>query len=320
MNDLEKSKKSFWQRPEGTTGAFVLALSIFGIGYVLYYGLPIINTILSNLWYTVLAGGGLAILVYVALDPKFRTTVWYFYRQLMKRITGLVINLDPIKNLEIYIDHLKESLIEMDDKIRGLRRELEKLSNKIKSNAAEMEENARRAKQAKEAKNSKIAGLSANQVARLAESNERLAELKIRLDKLYNLLHRIRENSDFVLQDTINDVNIKKTEYHAIKEGHSALKAGMKILKGDPDKLEIFEESLEVLAESVSAKIGEINYYMEISADVMDTIDIENNVLTSKGFDILEKMEKEKIPDTVTKLSKTTIKVDTKSKWDSFLK
>ena len=194
------------------------------------------------------------------------------------------------------------------------------IGNKITKNAEEMENELRKAKSAKDQGNAKITALSANQAARLVDSNKRLGELKERLDKLYNLLFRIRENSDYVLQDTINEVNLQKDEYLAYKEGHSALKAGMKILKGDPDKLEIYEASLQLLADNVSQKIGEINYYMDISTDVMNTIDIENNVLTSKGFELLEKLEKNnKLPDTVTKRDKVDTKLDSSSKWDSFL-
>jgi phage shock protein A len=319
---LEKEKgKSFWERPEGTTGTIFTAVIMFGIGYLLYHGLPYINVILANLWYTIFSLGGLSILVYVALDPKFRTAIWYLYKQLMKSFTGLIINLDPIKNLEIYIDHLKDSLREMDARIKSLRTQNEKIGDKIKKNAEEMDKELRKAQSAKAQGNTKITALSVNQASRLEESNKRLAELKEKLDKLYNLLFRIRENSDYVLQDTINEVELRKTEYLAIKEGHSALKAGMRILKGDPDKLEIFELSLEALADSVNTKIGEINYYMEISTDVMNTIDIENNVLTSKGFDLLDKLEKNNfLPDSVTKRDKIETKVDTTSKWDTFLK
>jgi hypothetical protein len=323
MNELldDKEKiKSFWKRPEGVTGALFMGSILVGLGYLLYIGLPILNQILSNLWYTIFSVAGLSALVYVALDPKFRTAIWYLYKQLMKSLTGLVINLDPIKNLEIYIDHLKGTMKEMDSKIMGLREQLQKIGNKITKNAEEMENELRKAKSAKDQGNAKITALSANQAARLVDSNKRLGELKERLDKLYNLLFRIRENSDYVLQDTINEVNLQKDEYLAYKEGHSALKAGMKILKGDPDKLEIYEASLQLLADNVSQKIGEINYYMDISTDVMNTIDIENNVLTSKGFDLLEKLEKDnKLPDTVTKRDKASTKLDSSSKWDSFL-
>ncbi|NCS92452.1 MAG: hypothetical protein GW761_01475 [Leptospira sp.] len=317
----EKDKiKSFWKKPEGVTGALFMGSIFFGVGYLLYIGLPILNQILSNLWYTIFSLAGLSALVYIVLDPKFRTAIWYLYKQLMKFLTGLVINLDPIKNLEIYIDHLKQTMNEMDSKIQGLREQLQKIGNKITKNAEEMENELRKAKSAKDQGNAKITALSANQAARLVDSNKRLGELKERLDKLYNLLFRIRENSDYVLQDTINEVNLQKDEYLAYKEGHSALKAGMKILKGDPDKLEIYEASLQLLADNVSQKIGEINYYMDISTDVMNTIDIENNVLTSKGFELLEKLEKNnKLPDTVTKRDKVDTKLDSSSKWDSFL-
>jgi predicted RNase H-like nuclease (RuvC/YqgF family) len=255
------------------------------------------------------------------LDPQMRANAWYLYKHFVKSLTGVIVNLDPIKNLEIYIDHLKNSIRELDDRIRGLKTQNEKIGSKISKNAEEMENELRKAKSAKSQGNAKIMALSANQASRLEESNKRLAELKERLDKLYNLLFRIRENSDYVLQDTINSVELQKVEYLAIKEGHSALKAGMQILKGDPDKLAIFESSMEALADSVAEKIGEINYYMDISTDVMNTIDIENNVLTSKGIDLLEKLESNnKLPDSITKRDKVATKLDTTSKWDSFLK
>ena len=85
----EFKPKSFWQRPEGVTGAIFLGALILGGGYLLTL-LPI-AAILSNTLF--LAGSlmALAAVIYVALDSKARGLIGYMYKSVMRSITGLFV-------------------------------------------------------------------------------------------------------------------------------------------------------------------------------------------------------------------------------------
>jgi hypothetical protein len=78
--------KNFWKRPEGVTGAIGLSAIVFGGGYLLYKSLPYLISFTSN--FLALAGMMLVLgaIIYMILDPKMRTLIWYFYKSIMRWI------------------------------------------------------------------------------------------------------------------------------------------------------------------------------------------------------------------------------------------
>ncbi|MDH5655443.1 MAG: hypothetical protein OEZ34_06015 [Spirochaetia bacterium] len=291
MNDIKT--KSFWQRPEGNTGALFIAVMIIGGGYLLYVMLPTIIILLENTLYAVILGIALFAVIYMILDRRLRTLIWYLYKMLMRFLTGLIITIDPLKILDSYIDHLKESLDKMNSHITNLKQEIRKLKDVISKNEDEMNKEFAVAKKAKDKNDPKIASLSVRQAERLKKSNESLSVLLKKLENVYKMLMRVYENASYLLKDTENEVDIRKREYTAIKAGHSAFTSAMKIIKGDPDKMEIFNMSMDSVADEVSMKIGEMERFMELSSNVLARVDLENAVFEEQGFASLEQWEKE---------------------------
>ena len=124
--DLQNFKpKGFWQRPEGVTG-FIFAGGIALVaGWVALNVLPTINEILSNTLYFGGLLAALAALLYVVIDPRMRNLLGYAYSGIMRWITGIFIQIDPIGILEGYIDDLKKSLGKMNTQIGNLRGQMQ---------------------------------------------------------------------------------------------------------------------------------------------------------------------------------------------------
>jgi len=78
----QSAKKSFWQKPEGVTGAIFLLGLAAGIGYLLTTG--ILPIILGNILYLSGTLIVLAAIVYMVLDPKMRGLVSYMYKSVIK--------------------------------------------------------------------------------------------------------------------------------------------------------------------------------------------------------------------------------------------
>jgi formiminotetrahydrofolate cyclodeaminase len=289
----ELKPKTFWERPEGTTGALILAVIVIGGGYILYKMLPAIIVLMENTLYAVLMGIALFAIIYIVLDRRSRTLVWYLYKMFMRWLTGLIITIDPIKILESYIDHLKESLEKMNAHITQLKQEIRKLKDVIDKNVEEMNREFSVAKKAKEKSDSKTASLSVRQAERLKKSNESLSVLLDKLTGVYNMLTRVFENANYLLKDTENEVDIRKREYAAIQAGHSAFKSAMKVISGDSDKMEIFNMSMDKVTSEISQKIGEMERFMELSSDALARVDLENAVFEEAGFVSLEEWEKQ---------------------------
>ena len=59
---------------------------------------------------------------------------------------------------------------------------------------------------------------------------------------------------------------------------HTAMKSAMNIIAGNSDKKEMFDLALEAMADDVSNKVGEMERFMELSENFMDSIDLQNGI------------------------------------------
>lgn len=299
MNNLlmntSGTSKSFWQRPEGVTGFIFLAGGIIGGGYLLYILLPYIVSILHNTIHAIILFVVLGALLYVLLDPKFRNLVWFLYKSIMRSITTLFVNIDPIGILETYIESLHKNLQEMNLHISKLQGQIQKIKTIISKNESEMQDSLQLAEQAKKKDNMDVVVINTRQYGRLEESNKRFKELLAKMEILYRVLSKMYDNSGYLIKDIENEVRIKKQEREAIKSGYSAMKRAMSIVNGDPDKKMMFDQAMEAIVDDISNKIGEMERFMEVSSTFIESIDLQNGVYEQKGLELLEKMEKQGI-------------------------
>lgn len=282
--------KSFWQRPEGVTGGIFMAAII---GAAAYFLVPILSTIV---WNTVNLAVGLGVLfglVYLVLDPKMRNLVWYMYKSVMRWITGVFVEIDPIGILKSYIEDLRDSLGKMNQQISNLKGQMYKMSEMIKQNQREIQNNLSLAGRAKDTGRENIMVLKARKAGRLQESNMKLEDVYKRMEVLYRVLTKMYENSEIMLEDLSDQVVVKEQEYKAIKASHSAMKSAQAILTGNSDKKYMYDMALEAMANDVGQKVGEMERFMDMSKNIMESIDLQNGVFEEEGLAMLEKWEKE---------------------------
>ena len=289
----EFKKKSFWQKPEGVTGTIFLAALILGGGYLIAVGLPTLIALVSNTLYLAGLLAVLAAVVYMVLDPRMRNLVWYGYKSVMRWITGIFVQIDPIGILKSYIDELKGNLRKMNRQISILRGQMHKLQEIIHNNKKQIESNLQLASKAKASNKQNIMILKSRKAGRLKESNMRLEDLYKKMEILYRVLTKMYENSQVLMEDIKDQVEVKDQERKAIHASHSAMKSAMSIMSGDPDKRAMFDAAMEAVADDVANKVGEMERFMEMSANFMDSIDLQNGVFEEEGMKMLEKWEKE---------------------------
>ncbi len=289
------TSKSFWQKPEGKAGMVGLAGIILGGGYLLYKALPYLISLTENILYLSLLLMGLGALIYVILDPKIRNLVFYIYKSVVRAITGAFIQIDPIGILRTYIGELKNNLKNMSSQLAIVKGQMQRLKILIEDNQRTIENNLKLASKAKESDKQAIMILKSRKAGRLKESNMRLEDLYKKLELLYRVLLKMYENSEIMLEDIEDQVMVKEQERKAIRASHSAMKSAMNIIAGNSDKREMFDQALEAIADDVSSKIGEMERFMEMSSNFMQSIDLQNGVFEEEGMQLLEKWEKEGI-------------------------
>ena len=286
-------KKSFWRRPEGKLGAFFL---IAGAAVIAIYHVPIfkfIKGLFLETISTIALGAVVLALLYMIFDKRVRNLIWYMYKGFMRWITGLFVQIDPIKILENYVEYLKKNMRKMNLHITQLKGQVSQLKTIILKNRREMEHSIKLAEQAKKQGKNELITINTRQYGRLKESNERYQKLLDKMLVLYKVLNKIHVNSGYLIQDTDNDVRMRKQELKAIKTSHSAMKRAMSIIQGDPDKRLIFDMATETVVEDIHHKIGEMERFIEVSGSFIDSIDLQNGIYEQEGLEILEKFEKE---------------------------
>ena len=283
--------KSFWQKPEGVTGLIFLAAIIGGVGF-LAFSLPWAE-IMANTLYMVGTLAALGVLIYMVLDPKMRNLIFYAYKSVMRAITGMFVQIDPIGILKTYVEELQNNLRKMNKQISQLRAQMHKLKELIVKNEREIQNNLQIAGKAKETNKRNVMILKSRRAGRLKDSNMRLEELYKKMEVLYRVLTKMYENSQILAEDIKDQVMVKEQERKAIHASHGAMKSAMSVINGDPDQRAMFDMAMENITEDVANKVGEMERFMEMSANFMDSVDLQNGVFEEEGMQMLEQWEKE---------------------------
>ncbi len=286
------TQKKFWQKPEGITGGIFMLALIGGIGFLIASNILAIKAFISTTIGLVASLAVLGVMLYMILDPKMRNLVWYMYKSVMRKITGMFVNIDPIGILESYVDDLKDNLRKMSKQIGELKGQMRKLKTLMDSNLKEIDNNMKLASLAKERGKEKQMILSSRKAARLKDVNAKYQALHSKMTVLYRILSKMYQNSEILLEDTKDNVELKKQERKIIRTSHSAMKSAMSVISGDPDKRAMFDMAMEKVADDVAGKVGEMERFMEMSSGFMDSIDLQNGVFEEQGMKMLEEYEK----------------------------
>lgn len=282
--------KSFWEKPEGTTG-MVFAIGAVGLGgYWLFRLLPSIIALLQNAIYASILGLGLCAFLYVVFDKRFQALAWFGYQSVMRFITSWFVTVDSLGIVQNYIKSLKQNLDKMQNQIGNLKGQMTNLTRTISTNKVQADNALRLAAQAKKVDppNNNAIQLNLRSAARLQDSNEKLQALYTKLEILYRALVKMSDNAETIIQDTQDEVDTRKREFEATSAGMGAMRSAMSIIKGDTDKKAIFDMSMDHLADSISSQVGEMDNFMRMSEKITGNIDLQNGVFEEEGMKMLE--------------------------------
>jgi len=289
------SKKRFWQRPEGLFGLF------FGIGAICaigYYVIPILTQIVWNTLHFGIALACLGVFLFVVTNRKLRLSLMYMYEILMKKLVGLVIELDPFVIAESFISDMekeRENLYEQSVKVDGQK---ESLQMQITAKEKERVKLLDRARAAKANNMGPELANATRQIARIEEYIKQLSPIRDSLAKVGDHLTKVHKNSAYLIEDAKNELSLKKDLYKSVTTGNQALSSALKIFKGDPEKKAMVEQSMEYLKDDIAMKLASMKKAISYSSDFMRSIDLDNATFEIKGLQLLETMN----PDTELKL------------------
>lgn len=288
-------QKSFWQKKEGKVGYLVLALIIGFGGYLLYNALPIIISLLENGLYAFGMAAVLGTFLYMAFDKRVRTLIWYLYKSLIRKVTGFIIVLDPIAIIEGYLGDIKDSLEDMETQIANLSGQIRIISKKVEDRRKQFKRYEGLALAARN-KGSEYRGqmsLNLRKSQREEEAMKRYIVLKDKMEAIFKVLSKMKSYSAIMIEDISHEIELKKDERKMIRTSHSAMKSAMSIINGNNDKKEMFDLAMEHIADDIGMRIGQMEIFMDNSADFMNNIDLENAMFEEQGLANLDKWVKD---------------------------
>lgn len=314
-SSAETKLKSYWNRPGGKFGTIV---GVGLLGAVAYFVIPILAAIA---WSTVslLVAAGTAWVLFMALsNRKLRLSVFYLYEILMKKLVGVVIELDPFIIAENYI---KDMLTQRDDLYKQTRLvggQLEKINIKVEEKNKSISDAQRKLQAAADNKMAGQISLLTRQIGRDQEYIKNLTPIRANLEKINTYLMSIWKNSEFVIADAQAELENRKDLYNTVTAGNRAMKSALSIFKGDPEKKLLVDQSMEFLKDDIANKLGEMRQAMDVTSDIMKNIDLDNATFEIAGMEMLETLS----PSTTKSLASSGFvagKVNT-SQYDNLLK
>ncbi len=282
--NLGQDIKSFWSRPEGKTGMIAVAILAGALVYGWGMIVPFIVSMLADTLHMVF----LALILAAVLFVLFSSRTHLLFRLLMRAITGLIINIDPIGILKDHLEQMRkrrEVMAQQISKNHEMANENMRLAaraKKVATTTADQNEQLRMALQMK---------AKANQAGRLEKSNLSYQQLLGKLQNIYDLLSKWAVHIDFYIEDTDNEVKQSEIEYKTINSAYRAYRTALAVIKGNGDEAELYNATMEHLAEEAGRKLGEMEDFQRLAQNFMDTIDLENGAVETEALQKLDAYE-----------------------------
>jgi hypothetical protein len=289
--DSKESKiKSYWNRPGGKFGT-IIGLGI--LGAIGYYLLPILSTIVWNTINFGIACAVAFVLYMILSNRKLWMSLFYLYEILLKKLVGIVIELDPFIIAEDYINDIEKERNVLYEKTVEVDAQKEGIEMKIKEKQKEKQKQLDIAGAAKANGMGMELANASRQVSRLEGYIQQLTPIRDNLGKIGNYLTQVHKNSKYMLDDMKNDLELKKDLYHSVTKGNNALKSAMSIFNGDAEKRLMVEQSMDYLKDDIAGKLASMKKAISYSSDFMKSIDLENASYQIEGLRMLEEYKPE---------------------------
>lgn len=279
-----KGKKTFWQRPEGIPGAILLIGALIAAGYGLMQIMPSIIELAENMIYLGAMCAGIFVVGYMLLDKRVRTLIWYFYKSMVRKATGIFIQLDPIAIIEGFLDDLRDKMETMENQIGALKGQIRKIKMKIQEKEEKATHYFNLAQHAGNKGDMAQKNLQAKKAAREQKSMGSFIALRDRTEKLYIILSKMKKYSAIMVDDIGHEIEIKKEERETIRTSHKIMKSAVNIINGNTDRKLIFDQAMEYIVDDIGMRIGEMERFMDVSADFMNGMDLEQGMLEEQGL------------------------------------
>lgn len=296
LQNNQAKTKSFWERPEGTTGMVAIGLGVVGLWFGGNAILGLFNTAVAIVGQAItltILGAILFALIMILTNARFQTLISYGFKSVMRKITGAFVEIDPIGIMKSYIEDLRVKREVMNTSIAKLKGQMTICENQVSLNEKEYRKQMDVMKVANERGNQSAVTVASRQAMRMEEQNkETLLPILAQIRVHHQLLSKYWEVTGTVIDDLTNEVKARELQRKMMHESHSAMSMAKKILQGGTDQRELFDQAMEHVVNDYGMKMGDIENFINNSKSFVEGLDIQNGVYEEEAMRRLQAYEK----------------------------
>lgn len=286
--------KSFWKRPEGPFGVVVLIALIVGAGVGIYVILPFLITLLSNLLYAGALTAALIAILWLALNPTFRTAIKNLFQSTVRWFASWVVETDPIGILRNNLDDMKKEKANLDQTLQRFSGSDERLQRSIAAKNDEINSLGHKA-----AKAEQMAAAATDPMERERLSLERqtflekagmlmqgvkqLQALEEQTSKMLSTFQHWSQIADSKIQRTENKVDFLAEQRKMILDAKATLGVGQRLLRGNPEQLKMVDMALDYLEDDTARTLGEIREFSRFTDRLLTDEQIESGAAADEA-------------------------------------
>lgn len=290
ISSMDK-KVSPWEKPGGTLGMIVAGLAVGGGCIVLYKILPFLISLTTNLLTLTMLVGALSAIGFLITNKRFRQTCSTVYFMVMRKITGFIIEIDPIAIVEKKVQEMKKKILEIEKQMGSLNGLNKQNERKIEEKKGQLQKQIDLLNEYNKLNRRAEAGVAERQAIRLQAAIERQIKRLEDSKKWFEILKSLKHAAELTVLDTENEVNDRKEEFESIKAQHKAFSSIMSIMKGDPDQMEDFTRAMDFMAYDITQKLGEMSNVIDETGGLLSQFAVEEGVASKKADELLKRYE-----------------------------
>jgi hypothetical protein len=313
--------RSYWDKPEGTTGKIVIGAGAIATGVAIFWGWGIIVPFFVAALANTVELVGLLIVLTILGSPvyssKVRLIIKNVFQLTTRWITGFFIEMDPIGMLRNNVDTLRKQAQVFDTAVGQLAGSRQRLQSDIDNNNKEI----RHDKSLVDAVDAQIADARSKMLTISDPGKKQDAQLEIerlllsrqgflqaatiskgtidteqavltQTDNMYAKLSRLRSLAKFKVDSLSLQADMLEKRRSAILASQKALGAAKMIIKGDPGSLAIVDQTIDYLNNEADDTIGQMNDFNDWSQKYLTDQDIQNGADAGDAEKMFAEMEK----------------------------
>jgi low affinity Fe/Cu permease len=251
---------------------------------------PTLIEFFNNFWHIVLVGAPAVFLtLFVLQNPTF---LWMGYKTLCRKITSFFIKMDPLSFMDRYVDLLRSKRKGLQASKTSLNANKLQLVRDMADLKKNIDEKMRMSKAAKNMGDNEEASHQAGLAMTDKGSYDLYAPILNKMESNLIFLSKLDENWGRSIEKLSHTVEAKRKEFTTLKTMAKALNCAEEFAKGDTEANRIYKESVLALEEKVTQSLAYIEQFETDSKGVMKTIDLEKQMQSDEGLELLAQYEK----------------------------